>query len=71
MNVEAFWRALRTFIQGLIATGVVAAYDAVMGALDNGVGIDPKKLAAVGITAFLAAIVAYVMNAVAPRKSGQ
>lgn len=67
-NWEAFIRALRTFVQGLIATGLIAAYDAVMAALNNGDGLDPKKLGAAALAAFVASVVAYIMNVIAPRK---
>lgn len=65
---EAFVRALRTFVQGLIATVLVAAYDAVMGALASGVGLDWRKLGTIAVGAIVASAVAYIMNVIAPRK---
>lgn len=70
MNVqwEAFVRALRTFLQGLIATVLVAAYDAVTGAVASGVGLDWRKLGTIAAGAVVASAVAYIMNVIAPRK---
>jgi len=65
---EAFVRALRTFLQGLIATALVAAWDAVSVALESGAGLDVRRLITVAVGAALAAVVAYVMNLIAPRK---
>jgi type IV secretory pathway VirB2 component (pilin) len=64
---EALVRALRTFVQGLIATALVAAYDAVTGALASGAGLDWQKLGTIAVGAALSSAVAYAMNALAPR----
>jgi len=67
---EALVRALRTFGQGLIATALVAAYDAVSAALAAGdvALVEWGKLASIAGTAALAAVISYVHNVIAPRK---
>lgn len=66
---EAVVRALRTFVQGLLAAGVVSVYDAVQGALAGGVGFDIKKIITIAVGAFLAGVISYVMNVISPPAS--
>lgn len=69
INWEALVRAIRTFLQGILAAGVVSAYDAIQGALNNGVGFDVKKLVTIAVAAFVAGVVSYLMNVLMPPKS--
>lgn len=65
-KLSAFARAVRTFVQGVIATAGIAGLEALHTAVTNGT-YDPRLLVMGVITAVTGAAVTYVFNIVAPR----
>ena len=65
-SFEATVRAVRSLVQGALAAGAVAAWQAVQAA-SEGSAFQPRILAVAVATAFVIAAVSYVYNIVAPR----
>lgn len=63
---SAVARAVRTFVQGALATGALAAAEAIHTALTAG-QFNMRFVVTGIITAFVGAVVTYVFNVVAPR----
>ncbi len=63
---SALVRAIRTFVQGAIAVGVLAAAEAVHTAITSG-SFNMRYVVMGVITAVVGAVVTYVFNVVAPR----
>lgn len=63
---SAVARAIRTFVQGAIAAGALAAVEAVHTAITSGT-FNPRFVVMAAITAIVGAVVTYVFNVVAPR----
>lgn len=67
MNVKwaAFVRAVRTFVQGLLATVAAAVVQAVYVAMEGG-QYNPKILVTLAVGAAVTAVVTYLYNLLAP-----
>jgi hypothetical protein len=63
---SAVARAVRTFVQGALATGVLAAVEAVHTGVTSG-QFNMRFVVTGVITAFVGAIITYLFNVVAPR----
>lgn len=63
---SAVARAIRTFVQGALAAGALAAAEAVHTAITSG-SFNPRYVIMAIITAIVGAVVTYVFNVVAPR----
>lgn len=63
---SAVVRAIRTFVQGAIATGVIAGVEAINSALTSG-QFNMRFVVTGVVTAFVGAVITYVFNVVAPR----
>lgn len=63
---EAVVRAVRTFVQGAVAAGAVAAWEAGWTATQGGT-FNPRLVVMAAVTAFAGAIVTFVWNWLAPR----
>lgn len=68
INWEALVRALRTFVQGLLVTGVTAAWEAVQTVMSSG-NYNIKTVLTAAVFAFVTAIVTYVYNLISPRET--
>lgn len=68
MNVkwEAFVRAFRTFVQGAVAAGVIAAWEAGYTAVQGGT-YNPRLVIMAAVTAASGALVTYGFNFLAPK----
>lgn len=64
---SALARAVRTFVQGALATGALAMAESIHTSLTSG-QFNMRFVVAGVITAFVGAVVTYVFNVVAPRK---
>jgi hypothetical protein len=65
---SAVARAVRTFVQGALATGALAAAEAIHSALTSG-QFNMRYVVAGVVTAFVGAVITYVFNVVAPRRT--
>lgn len=63
---SAVARAIRTFVQGALATGVLAVTESIHTGLTSG-SFNMRFVAMGAITAFVGAVVTYLFNVVAPR----
>lgn len=63
---SAVARAIRTFVQGAVAAGALAAAEAVHTAITSGT-FNPRFVIMAVITTVVGAVVTYVFNVVAPR----
>ena len=68
VNWEAFVRALRTFVQGLLVTALAAAWEAAQVAVQAN-GFDVRVVLTAAIFAFVTAAVTYVYNLINPRET--
>lgn len=68
-RLSALARAVRTFVQGVLATGALAAAEAIHTALTSG-QFNMRFVVAGVVTAVVGSVVTYVFNVVAPRTEG-
>jgi hypothetical protein len=68
VNWEAFMRALRTFVQGLLVTGLTAAWEAAQAAVAAN-GFNAKLVLTAAVFAFVTAVVTYIYNLISPRET--
>lgn len=68
VNWEAFMRALRTFVQGLLATGLMAVWEAAQAAVSAN-GFNVRVVLTAAVFAFVTAAVTYVYNLISPRET--
>lgn len=61
-------RALRTFVQGLLATGLTAAWEAAQAAVSAN-GFNVRLVLTAAVFAFVTAAVTYVYNLISPRET--
>lgn len=63
---EALVRAVRTFVQGAVAAGAIAAWEAGWTATQGGT-FNPRLVVMAAVTAFAGAVVTFAWNHVAPK----